>query len=487
MYISTANNVTENDWQNLKSYSNKQKAILIYTYLVGQDGVIYNLQEVANAYLNTDDGRQVSSVCRCYNIGENEHRHNAGIYSKNSQFVKKYGEIELSDIEEFVSKYPNGCYPNVIIENFLIEKAEKKLALLEAEKQRIIREKANAKELELLQQEEEIARRKEELEIAKQNEHNRKIQEQRNNELINDYSNYKKKIIKNAITWLNNTVNSHNKYQKNGNDKIKINDIVKFGSYYIDKNSYIENKKSHLQWIVLDIIDDTVLLYNRYIIAYKVPFSDLFTQDFEMFTYRNSDVRKFVNEEFYELAFSDEEKQFMKEYTFNNDVNIQKDAHWTGLVRDLPSAMFEKIMKKSKNEIDNGKISDKVFLLSYDELKKYKGINCNNLPTMPIEVIRPEDWKFQNINQSAYLTRDMSIITMFGGCYGRVMYNNRCEIEEIIKEIPKELYKPYGVINEKAKKDDIYDEEYNNTRGYMQLDNPFGVRPAIYVDIKALQ
>ena len=61
-----------------------------------------------------------------------------------------------------------------------------------------------------------------------------------------------------------------------------------------------DDKKINLEWIVLDKNEDKALLLSKNVIDCKC-FEDTKTET----TYNNSSIRKWLNEEFYNEAFSD--------------------------------------------------------------------------------------------------------------------------------------------------------------------------------------
>ena len=113
-------------------------------------------------------------------------------------------------------------------------------------------------------------------------------------------------------------------------------DTVIFGKYY----NY-DDKKTNLEWIVLDKNEDKALLLSKNVIDCKC-FEDTKTET----TYNNSSIRKWLNEEFYNEAFSDSEKMNIIE-TKNINIDLQGN--------------------RGEDTID------KVFLLSLDEVEKYFG------------------------------------------------------------------------------------------------------------------
>ena len=109
-------------------------------------------------------------------------------------------------------------------------------------------------------------------------------------------------------------------------------DTVKFGKYY----GY-NDKKTNLEWIVLDKKEDKALLLCKDVIDCKC-FDDSKIET----TYNNSSIRKWLNEDFYKETFSDFERMNIIEIN-NTNVDLQGN--------------------KGEDTID------KVFLLSLDEVE----------------------------------------------------------------------------------------------------------------------
>ena len=461
MFVSTANNVTESDLQNLQNYTDKQRAIVIYLYLVGENGKNYNLQEVAKKVFNIDDGRQVSSICRCYNIGEQTHRRNSGIYSLHSEFCKKYGQVTLELIQEFVAQYPNGCYLETNIEDFIIKKVNddrESLAMLNLIVDEGMKEIEDYQKKENEQKQQWLKENRERLEEEKERKQKAKIEAEV----------YEKKVFDTCFSWVSNALKSHKLHQKN--EIISINEIVLFGKYYLKDESNIDNNKSDIPWIVLDKIGNNYLLMSQFALAKKQIIEEHLPKDFGMIYYKDLIIRKWLNDDFYNDAFSEIEKENIIPYKVKNEINIQNGGYAFSFV--------DKIKKKLNYKINNEILSDKVFVLSIDELKKYSGNNYNNLPCKFSDAIQST---FDCINnyENSYLTRSMerngnSIqkITFFGG----LEYS---EENQIINDIPKEAFMPY---------DCLEPEKYNaGIKLKMEGDpNIVGVRPSILVKEDAI-
>ena len=81
-------------------------------------------------------------------------------------------------------------------------------------------------------------------------------------------------------------------------------DTIKFGKYEQDNN--LENGPEDIEWIIVQIKNDkkSVTLMSKYILDYMEYQHD----DIEDKTWETSDIRKFLNGDFYDEAFNEEEK-----------------------------------------------------------------------------------------------------------------------------------------------------------------------------------
>ena len=118
-----------------------------------------------------------------------------------------------------------------------------------------------------------------------------------------------------------------------------IGDTIIFGSYPQDEHF---SEKEKIEWTILDKEKDKVLLISKYILDTK-PYHKTYTD----ITWGASDIRKWLNDEFYNIAF---------------DYSEQKRIVYT----------FTKTKKKMENKrnIENSTV-DMVFLLDKEEAERY--------------------------------------------------------------------------------------------------------------------
>ena len=113
----------------------------------------------------------------------------------------------------------------------------------------------------------------------------------------------------------------------------KKGDIIKFGDYPQDSNG----SKSPIEWLVLDVKGNEALLISRYGLDCKQ-----YHHNYTDITWEDCDLRKWLNNDFIKLAFSEEDAKKIK-------------------------------LSKLKNEGTRGgnETKDRVFCLSIDEAEQY--------------------------------------------------------------------------------------------------------------------
>ena len=115
-------------------------------------------------------------------------------------------------------------------------------------------------------------------------------------------------------------------------------DTVTFGSYY-QSNS---DTKDPIEWLVLDRQGDKTLLFSKYILDCKC-----YNEEYKDVSWENCTLRYLLNNSFYNIAFNNTEKNFIKTI---NVINSDNTKH---------------------NTSGGNYTNDNVFLLSIDEVEKY--------------------------------------------------------------------------------------------------------------------
>lgn len=137
--------------------------------------------------------------------------------------------------------------------------------------------------------------------------------------------------------------------------------IVKFGKYEQDGDE--SNGAEDIEWIVLDSNNDGELfLISRYILDIQ-PFN----KELCAITWENSSIRKWLNDNFYNVAFTDEEKEKIKLSCVRNDTRVINDLNNISTINDL-------------NENYEKDTFDKLYLLSNKEISQYHDYICKKIP-----------------------------------------------------------------------------------------------------------
>ncbi|MBE7050672.1 MAG: toll/interleukin-1 receptor domain-containing protein, partial [Ruminococcaceae bacterium] len=138
-------------------------------------------------------------------------------------------------------------------------------------------------------------------------------------------------------------------YRKKANEiygetlsQAKIGDTIKFGSYEQDNNK--TNGKEKIEWIVLDKQDNRILVISKNSLDCK-PYNE----SAEEITWETCSLRKWLNDDFADDAFSEPEKSIIPKVSVEAHINPEFDTD--------PGDATE----------------DKVFLLSITEANKYFG------------------------------------------------------------------------------------------------------------------
>ena len=122
----------------------------------------------------------------------------------------------------------------------------------------------------------------------------------------------------------------------------EVGDIIKFGKYEQDNDT--SNGKEDIEWKVLSKENGKILVITEYCLDRQT-----YNTTDEKVTWETCSLRKWLNDDFFNEAFSEEEKDLIKTVTLEN--------------KDNPFY-----------EVDGGKdTEDKVFILGLDELEQYFG------------------------------------------------------------------------------------------------------------------
>lgn len=124
--------------------------------------------------------------------------------------------------------------------------------------------------------------------------------------------------------------------------ELQLLNVIEFGQYEQDGN--LENGPEPIEWIVLKIEDKKILLISRYGLD-AIQFHNKTIPWDNPVNWKMSSIRKWLNQDFYEKAFSVLEKEYIESICINNDTDLIEDCS------EDPE--------------------DRIFILSIDEVKQY--------------------------------------------------------------------------------------------------------------------
>ena len=226
--------------------------------------------------------------------------------------------------------------------------------------------------------------------------------------------------------------------------RAEVGDIVQMGTYEQDGDTETEDP---ICWDVLDKDGDAVLLISHDVIAYQ-----RFSDSRKCVIWEDSEIRTWLNQEFYAEAFVEEEQASIRETTLENLSTVGFAAHVdpSGDVQVRESRPYTK---------------DKIFLLSWKEAEQYYG---NRLTDASVLGRRPSRAVLQK--RKAIFT-DLIIEEL------PAMYPYSRHLPDGTERLPWMLrstgMKDYTilVIGYEGKWDQDYPDSYN------------GVRPAMWVNV----
>ncbi len=121
---------------------------------------------------------------------------------------------------------------------------------------------------------------------------------------------------------------------------VRVGDYITFGKYEQDNNS--ANGKEDIEWLVLDVKDGKALVISKYVLAWNS-----YNEKNEGVTWETCTLRKWLNSDFINSAFTSTEKV------------------------DIPTVSVSADINPSFSTDSGNATQDKIFLLSVSEVKKY--------------------------------------------------------------------------------------------------------------------
>lgn len=224
----------------------------------------------------------------------------------------------------------------------------------------------------------------------------------------------------------------------------EIGDIVQMGTYEQDGDAETEDP---ICWDVLDKDGDAVLLISHDVIAYQ-----RFSDNLKCVIWEDSEIRTWLNQEFYAEAFDEEEQASIRETTLENLSTVGFAAHVD------PSGDVQ--VRESRPDT-----KDKIFLLSWKEAEQYYG---NRLTDASVLGRRPSRAVLQK--RKAIFT-DLIIEELPAMYpYSRHLPDGTERLSWMLRSTGMKNYTIF-VIGYEGKWDQDYPDSYN------------GVRPAMWVNV----
>ena len=224
----------------------------------------------------------------------------------------------------------------------------------------------------------------------------------------------------------------------------EIGDIVQMGTYEQDGDPETEDP---ICWDVLDKDGDAMMLISHDVIAYQ-----RFSDSFKCVIWEDSQIRSWLNQEFYAEAFDEEEQASIRETTLENLSTVGFAAHVD------PSGDVQ--VRESRPDT-----KDKIFLLSWKEAEQYYG---NRLTDASVLGRRPSRAVLQK--RKAIFT-DLIIEELPAMYpYSRHLPDGTERLSWMLRSTGMKDYTIF-VIGYEGKWDQDYPDSYN------------GVRPAMWVNV----
>ena len=153
--------------------------------------------------------------------------------------------------------------------------------------------------------------------------------------------------------------------------RAEVGDIVQMGTYEQDGDTETEDP---IYWDVLDKDGDSILIISHDVIGYQ-----RFSDSPNCVIWEDSQIRTWLNEEFYTDAFDKETQARIKE-------SVLKNPSIAGYVTGADESIWE----------SRGDTTDRIFLLSWKEMEKYYG---HKLPKAEALLCKPSEAVLQRYEE----------------------------------------------------------------------------------------
>lgn len=143
----------------------------------------------------------------------------------------------------------------------------------------------------------------------------------------------------------------------------EVGDLIKFGRYEQDKKT--ANGTEDIEWLVLEKEDDRMLIISRYALdwqKYDAKLRDI--------TWEDSTLRNWLNDSFYNTAFTGEEQEKIVPVTNENpDSNAFFNTDYSLELENISG--YSEAIIRGWGAMGGNATNDKVFCLSYEEALSY--------------------------------------------------------------------------------------------------------------------
>lgn len=212
-------------------------------------------------------------------------------------------------------------------------------------------------------------------------------------EKIDETVSLKTKTIDDRIYDLKKELNENIKNAKTVKDHdtndVESYDTIKFGRFPI-----LSDEKE-IEWVVLEKSDTEATLLSKYCVLghHYTEYFDFKLENGNMFYWENSDIRRFLNREFFGAFFNDIEKKIILDSEIKNNNNVRFKT-------SSGNATVDKVYILSTEEIDKYIVS-----FDYEDLDKKHNIKKLITKFNGMKYVFSENYEYKD--ETAYWLRDM--------------------------------------------------------------------------------
>ena len=200
-----------------------------------------------------------------------------------------------------------------------------------------------------------------------------------------------------------------------------VKETIYYGSY--EQDGDISNGTEPIEWIILTKENTKILVMSKYALDAK-QFDEKTYES--LITWENSDIREWLNQDFYNNAFNNEEQSHIINTTLTEDNTFEKDS----------KLYYEENYGESEKSI-----TDNIFLLSHNEAQKYKLDKCE-----PTKYAQSNAVQYENDNGTLddWITRSINIIYI-KDYYGNLPTEPNSWVYTITEDNNISVYSPHLV------------------------------------------